>query len=138
MFIFVYEYLKPGYNVVRMNPHLRPQIPSQYLSLGCRCLLCGQVQKKAPGPNKTLVEILWCAAAPQRIEWYLNNTRQRHLMCSEQLSLLPAGTTSNEALHAEINNWFRQTQVRISVDAHAPTESFSETLFNNIVRQGYL
>jgi hypothetical protein len=79
------------------------------------------------------VEILWCAAAPQRIEWYLNNTRQRHLMRIEQLSLLPAGTTSNEALHAEINNWFRQTQVRISVDTHALAEPLAETLCNNIV-----
>ena len=83
------------------------------------------------------MEILWCAAAPQRIEWYLNNTRQRHLMRIEQLSLLPAGTTSNEALHAEINNWFRQTQVRISVDTHALAESLAETLFNSIVRLGH-
>ena len=55
----------------------------------------------------------------------------------EQLSLLPAGTASNEALHAEINNWFRQTQVRISVDTHALAESFAKTLFNNIVRRGH-
>jgi hypothetical protein len=39
-------------------------------------------------------------------------------MLVERLTLLPAGTTSNEALHAEINNWFRQTQVRISEDTH--------------------
>jgi hypothetical protein len=69
-----------------------------------------QVQKKSPGPNKTVKEILWCAAAAPRVEWYLNNTRQRYAMRTETLSLLPVGTTSNEALHAEINSWFRQTQ----------------------------
>jgi hypothetical protein len=106
-------------------------------SLGFRCLLCWQAQKKSPGPNKTVCEILWCAAAAPRIEWYLNNTRQRHSMCVERLTLLPAGTTSNEALHAEINNWFRQTQVRISEDTHTLAEPLAETLFCNIDRRDH-
>ncbi len=91
--------------------------------------LCGQVQKIAPGPNKTVCEILWCAAAAPRIEWYLNNTRQRHSMCIERLSLLPTGTTSNEALHAEINAWFRQTQARFSADYNSSRNQLMQLYF---------
>ena len=47
-----------------------------------------------------------CAA--ERLEWQLNNYRLRSRMQSTKLSLLPSGTSSNEALHAELNNWFRQ------------------------------
>ena len=32
-------------------------------------------------------------------------------MSASDVSLLPSGTSSNEALHYEINSWFRQTQV---------------------------
>ena len=69
-----------------------------------------EVQKKVTGSNKPLYKVLWSAAAPARIEWYLNATRVRHSMHQGKVSLLPSGTTSNEALHAEINGWFRQTQ----------------------------
>jgi hypothetical protein len=34
-----------------------------------------------------------------------------HTIPFSEFSLLSAGTTSNEALHAEINSWFRQTQM---------------------------
>ncbi len=88
-----------------------------------------QVQKIAPGPNKSVCEILWCAAAAPRIEWYLNNTRQRHSMGIERLSLLPTGTTSNEALHAEINAWFRQTQASFSEDSNSFVEPIDATVF---------
>jgi hypothetical protein len=53
---------------------------------------------------------LWAAAAPDRIEWYVNNIRQRLRMQPGRRQLLPSGTASNEALHAEMNRWFRQTQ----------------------------
>ena len=69
-----------------------------------------EVKKVAKGANRPLYKILYTAAAWDRIEWYLNNTRQRHSMTPSMLSLLPDGSASNEALHAEINNWFRQTQ----------------------------
>jgi hypothetical protein len=69
-----------------------------------------EVSRIAPGPNKPVYKILWSAAALDRIEWYFNNSRMRHSIALAQFSLLHSGTTSNEALHAEINNWFRQTQ----------------------------
>lgn len=61
-----------------------------------------QVGKIAPGPNRRLVDILYTAAAPARIEFYFNNSRMRHAMPMGQLQLLPSGTASNEALHAEV------------------------------------
>ena len=50
-----------------------------------------------------------------RLEWYFNNLRIRHAMRPTRLALLPSGTGSNEALHAEINGWFRQTQARDTI-----------------------
>ncbi len=69
-----------------------------------------EVARKVTGSNKPLYKLLWCAAAAGRIEWYLNNTRLRYTLPPSRHSLLPSGTSSNEALHAEVNNWFRQTQ----------------------------
>jgi len=69
-----------------------------------------EVQRKVTGANKPLYRLLWCAAAPDRLEWLFNNIRQRCRTPATQLSLLPSGSASNEALHSEINNWFRQTQ----------------------------
>ena len=73
-------------------------------------LFWDEVQRRVTGANKPLYRLLWCAAAPDRLEWLFNNIRQRCRMPAAQLSLLPSGSASNEALHSEINNWFRQTQ----------------------------
>jgi hypothetical protein len=115
---------------------MKPQMTSLCPSLGFIHLMRWQALKKSPGPNKTVCEILWCAAAAPRIEWYLNNTRQRHSMNVERLTLLPAGTTSNESLHAEINNWFRQTQVQSSEDTYTLAEPLDGTIFCNIDWRG--
>ena len=69
-----------------------------------------EAMRKVTGANKPVYRVLWCATESSRIEWYLNNTRLRHMLERRKLSLLPSGTSSNEALHAEINAWFRQTQ----------------------------
>jgi len=66
-----------------------------------------EVQKVAKGANRPVFKILHTAAAWERIEWYLNNTRLRYRISSGKLTLLPCGTTSNESLHAEINGWFK-------------------------------
>ena len=68
-----------------------------------------EVKRKAAGPNKEIFKILWSACAPDRIEWLFNNIRARHTMPREHLHFLPSGTSSNEALHAEINSWSRST-----------------------------
>ncbi len=69
-----------------------------------------EVKRTAPGPNKPVFKILWNAAAVDRVEWMFNNIRIRHSMALSECNLLPSGTSSNEALHAEVNKWFRQTQ----------------------------
>ena len=69
-----------------------------------------EVARVVRSTNRPLWRMLWCAAAPARMNWLFNNCRMRHSLDHRLLSLLPSGTTSNEALHAEINSWFRQTQ----------------------------
>ena len=73
-------------------------------------LFPAEVERKVTGSNKPVYKVLWCAAAPDRMEWLLNNIRMRQTVSPAFLSLLPSGSTSNEALHAEINSWFRQIQ----------------------------
>ena len=69
-----------------------------------------EVARVSPGPNRKVRELLWSAASADRLEWYMNNIRFRHMMNPYHLPLLHVGTTSNESLHKEINTWFRQTQ----------------------------
>jgi len=69
-----------------------------------------EMDRVAPGPNRPVRELLFSACEPKRCEWYFNNIRTRRLLGPGVISLLASGTASNESLHAEINNWFRQTQ----------------------------
>ena len=41
----------------------------------------------------------------------MNNLRVRHAMTASYLWFLPSGTSSNEALHAEVNSWTRSINV---------------------------
>lgn len=66
--------------------------------------------RRVTGSNKEVRRILWSACAAGRLEWYMNNLRARHSLDAYMLPLLSVGTTSNEALHAEINRWFRTIQ----------------------------
>ena len=68
------------------------------------------VERVCPGPNRKTRELLHTETACQRTEWYFNNLRMRHMIAESRLTLLPVGTTSNEALRHQTNNWFRETQ----------------------------
>ena len=57
--------------------------------------------------NSRLYYVLWCATAPDKVQWYLNGLRMRHSLPTRYLPMLPSGTTSNEALHREVNQWFK-------------------------------
>ncbi|CAE7429811.1 unnamed protein product, partial [Symbiodinium pilosum] len=61
------------------------------------------MNRKVTGANKRVAHILWRATDPDRAAWLFNNSRR-------VLALLPSGTSSNEALHAEVKNWFSETQ----------------------------
>eukprot|EP00435_Cladocopium_sp_Y103_P017516 s1987_g4.t1 len=69
-----------------------------------------EVSRKVTGTSKEVRKVLWSACAPDRLEYLMNNLRVRHSMDAHMRALLPTGTTSNEALHAEINAWSRQIQ----------------------------
>lgn len=69
-----------------------------------------EMDRIVPGPNKKVRTLLWNAGDPERMEWFLNNIRVRAQMEASRWELLPSGTSSNEALHAELNVCFRQTQ----------------------------
>ena len=58
----------------------------------------------------TVRDSLAHACQAHRTEWLLNGSRWRHALSMETHSLMPSGTTSNEALHAELNHIFRRVQ----------------------------
>ena len=68
-----------------------------------------EVDRKVTGTAKPVRQVLWSACAPARLEWLFNNQRARHALSPADRFLLPSGTTSNEALHSEINSWTRST-----------------------------
>ena len=69
-----------------------------------------EVERKGEKKGKFVFQHLAYAAEAERLEWLLNNLRFRSTQPSAVLSLLSSGTTSNEALHAEMRSWFRQIQ----------------------------
>ena len=69
-----------------------------------------EVQRKGEKKGKRICEHLAYAAEAERLEWLFNNSRFRAGKPCSLLSLLPSGTASNEALHAEMRAWFRQIQ----------------------------
>ena len=57
-----------------------------------------EVKLVSPGPNRKIHQLLRSATEPDRVEFYFNNLRQRWLWRSKDLTMLPSGTTSNEAI----------------------------------------
>ena len=64
-----------------------------------------EVDRRVTGSNKEVRKVLWAATAPDRMEWLFDNLRVRHAMGAPARALMPSGTASNEALHAEIISW---------------------------------
>lgn len=101
------------------------------------------VGKKLPKSGKKMCHLFWSSATPDNLEWLFNNLRFKHSLTPSQQLLLPSGTTSNEALHAEINNWFRQIQaihrstlrLKLQVVVHAKLLSHTAALYNPTARQ---
>ena len=57
--------------------------------------------------GRLLVDVLWSATSVERAQFLFNNTRMRHSLPKKYQSLIGSGTSPNEALHAEVNRWFR-------------------------------
>ena len=68
------------------------------------------LSRKIDGTKLTVAKILYNLVAADRLEWLFNNLRFRVGLNDVTKLLLPSGTASNEALHAELNAIFRQTQ----------------------------
>jgi hypothetical protein len=73
-----------------------------------------EVDRKVTGMSKPVRQLLWNACSPSRLGWLFNNQRVRHSLAPAERCLLPSGTTSNEALHSEINSWARSTHELIT------------------------
>ena len=92
---------------------LQPDMPftTRIEFIKCIAALCAkykhEVRRKAAGPNKEIYKILWSACSPDRIEWLMNHIRTRQKVNASYLAFLPSGTSSNEALRAELNSWSR-------------------------------
>ena len=66
-----------------------------------------EVKRKEAGGKSTIHQVLVRLAEPSKSEWLFNYSRQRQALSRKERELLALGTTSNEALHAELNRWFR-------------------------------
>lgn len=68
------------------------------------------MQRKLDGTRLTVAKVLHSVTSEDKIEWLFNNLRYRQFLPPNVRMLMPSGTTSNEALHAELNAWYRQVQ----------------------------
>ncbi|CAE7888505.1 unnamed protein product, partial [Symbiodinium necroappetens] len=59
---------------------------------------------RVTGASQSVAHIPCSAAEPDRCEWFFNNIRYRHTLSRKIIAFLPAGTASNEALHAEVKS----------------------------------
>ena len=66
--------------------------------------------RKLEGTKLNVARLLYNITSAEKIDWLFNNLRYRQVLPAVVRQLLPSGTTSNEALHAEMNTWFRQVQ----------------------------
>ena len=114
----------------RVLQNLDPAVPvltrvSFIEAVAAVCALHSQeVERKVTGTSKSVRQVLWNACSAQRLEWLFNNQRVRHALSPLQRALLPSGTTSNEALHSEINSWTRSTH-----DVHRSTLKLKLRIF---------
>lgn len=79
-------------------------------------LFPGELRRKVAGTKSTVHKLLVRITQPARAEWLLNHQRQRQILSRTEARMAAIGTTSNEALHTELNRWFRTI-----VEMHQPT-----------------
>ena len=69
-----------------------------------------EVMRKSEKKGKAVYHHLYVATSAENIEWLFNNHRARAGLEDSTAVLLPSGTTSNEAFHAELRGFFKQIQ----------------------------
>ena len=83
-----------------------------------------EIKRKEAGKKTTVHDMLLRLAEPERTEWLCNYSRQRERLSRKQLEVLALGTASNEALHHELNRWFRTI-----VGQHQPSLELKLSIF---------
>ena len=107
------------------------------------CVYYDEMNRKTFVKSRTLFHIAWAAASPERTQWYFNNIRHRRAMAKESRSLLGSGTSPNEAIHSEINRWFRNQPelysttlaLQLDVNALGKLMSHNAALYKPTLRQ---
>ena len=64
-----------------------------------------EVKRTVKGEGVSVAKSLWFACSADRLEWLINNIRMRQGMSTEDRAFLGSGTSTNEALHAELRSW---------------------------------
>ena len=90
-----------------------------------------------------LRKLLFNAAAPSRMQWYLNSQRLHHSMAPAKIALLGSGTSPNETLQAEMNRWCRNqsewyastAEMQLQVYMFAKLVAHSSALYYPTLRQ---
>jgi len=97
----------------RIIAHVNPSEPwaSREAMAALRALFPSEVVRRSHVMGKSLFRLMYAATAPSKLEWYLNNQRALHHMPLGRRGLVAMGTTANEAMHHEINAWFRTVSV---------------------------
>ena len=80
---------------------------------------------KSAGGALTIAEVLATYAAPGRVDWLFNLSSYLSSLSPQERSLLPCGTTSNEALHAEMRNTARSCTKRHAANLELAMSCFS-------------
>ena len=87
-----------------------------------------EMLRKTYVQGRTVGHILWCAAAPDKVAWQWNALIVRRALPHAWMTMLPSGTASNESLHAELNNWWRNApeQFSTTLDLHLQVGFFRQ------------
>ena len=92
-----------------------------------------EMSRKTYVQGRKLAHVLWCAAARDKASWLWNSMIVRRSLPRSWLTLLPAGTASNESLHAELNRWWRNSpeQFPTTLQLHLAVGHLGKLLAHN-------
>ena len=92
-----------------------------------------EMNRKTYVQGRTIGHILWCAAASDKVAWQWNALIVRRSLPHSWMTLLPAGTASNESLHAELNNWWKNSpeQFPTTLQLHLSVGHLGKLLAHN-------
>ena len=92
-----------------------------------------EMNRKTYVQGRTIGHILWCESASDKVAWQWNALIVRRSLPHSWMTLLPAGTASNESLHAELNNWWKNSpeQFPTTLQLHLSVGHLGKLLAHN-------